>query len=122
MREHLQLSADRGSRASQEALEGPEFPEPLAYLHRWLFELHGRSGIGMHGAAPLTYTTIRDWMALKDVAPTPLEIDALMLLDQTLLSARAEAHRRETAPAPTTSATGPVRVRAAGTSWPVKKG
>jgi hypothetical protein len=50
-----------------------------------LYELHGRSGVGMSGPAPLSYSTIADWSRLKGVVILPEEIDALLLLDSVML-------------------------------------
>lgn len=69
-----------------EGLEGPEYPETAEYLREMLFELHGRSGVGMSGLAPLSYSTIVDWMRLKGVVVAPEEIDALLLLDSAMIA------------------------------------
>lgn len=56
-------------------------PEALGYLHEWLLELFGRSGVSMDGLAPLTYSTIADWARLTDRRPQPHEVKALLHLD-----------------------------------------
>jgi len=86
MRRHLESAARRGHQRAIEQLEGPEFPDALAYLHDWLYELHGRSGVGMNGLAPLSYATIAAWSALTGNVPNTLEVRALFVLDASLLS------------------------------------
>lgn len=65
-------------------LEGPAYPACLGYLLDWAHELLGRSGVGMNGFAPLTYSTIRDWSVLTDRAIAPHEVHALMVLDRAM--------------------------------------
>ncbi len=86
MRQHLESAARRGHRKAIEELEGPEFPDALEYLYVWLYELHGRSGAGMHGLAPMSYTTIAAWSSLTGNVPDALEVRALLALDAILLS------------------------------------
>ena len=62
-------------------LIGPSHSGALAYLKAWSDELYGRSGVGMHGLNPLSYSTIADWARLKGVTPLPHEVDALIALD-----------------------------------------
>lgn len=71
----------------------PEFPDALAYLWGWVLELHGRSGIGMGGANPLTYTTIADWAILTRNRPQPYEVEALVALDGALYVATEKPER-----------------------------
>jgi hypothetical protein len=66
-------------------LDGPEYPETIEYLREMLSELHGRSGVGMDGLAPLSYATIAEWSRLKGVPILPIEVEALMLLDSAML-------------------------------------
>lgn len=66
---------------AQRALDGPPVPDPVAYLLRWSYEVYGRSGVGMDGFAPLSFTTIRDWAVLTGRAIEPHEVQALLLLD-----------------------------------------
>ena len=85
-RAHLEAAARKGSAEAIAALRGPEFPEELEYLWGWVMELHGRSGVGMAGLAPLTYSTIAAWSELTGAEPGPLDVEALMALDAVLLS------------------------------------
>ena len=85
LRDHLELSASRGNEYARQALIGPEFPEPLEYLHHWALSLHGRSGFGQHGVNPLTYGTIADWSRLTDQYPEPHEVDALFQIDAAMI-------------------------------------
>lgn len=66
---------------AQAELDGPPAPVALEYLLRWSWELHGRSGVGMDGYAPLTFTAIRDWAVLTEREIEPHEVQALMVLD-----------------------------------------
>ena len=44
--------------------------------------LYGRSGLGMAGVAPVSYTTIRHFALLMDIDPIePYEVEALVILD-----------------------------------------
>jgi hypothetical protein len=81
LRAHLALAASRGIVRAREALAGPPFPEALAYLLAWAYALHGRSGVGELGFAPLTYTTVADWSRLMGLAVAPHEVEALMQID-----------------------------------------
>lgn len=73
--------AARGNAGAIAALAGPEIPEEFAYLRDWTFELVGRSGVGMGGAAPLSYTTVRDWALLTHRRPSAWEVEVLIRLD-----------------------------------------
>lgn len=83
-RAHLEAAAASGSATARAALEGPDIPDCVLYLRGWLLEVTGRSGVGMAGAAPLSYGTIRDWAALTGRTPNALEIEALFRLDRVL--------------------------------------
>jgi hypothetical protein len=48
--------------------------------------LHGRSGVGPGGLAPLSYSTLAHWSALTANRVEPYEVEALLLLDATLLA------------------------------------
>jgi hypothetical protein len=63
----------------------PECPESLAYLLSWLRALNGRSGVGMNGFAPLTWSTLDAWARWTGNLPDPADIDALFLLDSVML-------------------------------------
>lgn len=84
-RDHLEQAAKQGSAAAQAELDGPEIPERLGYLRAWAGELYGRSGVGMSGFAPLTYTTIADWSRLKGIEIRSWEVDVLLVLDSVML-------------------------------------
>lgn len=55
-----------------------------------MLELYARSGIGMNGVAPLSYTTIADWAQLTGRCPTLMEVDALVELDAVMSSFAAK--------------------------------
>lgn len=80
---HLARAAASGRPTAATAILDAQPPEPdaLGYLLEWSRELHGRSGIGMHGADPLRYSEISAWATLTGREPAPHEVDALILLD-----------------------------------------
>lgn len=84
-RDQLEASAAKGNKHAIAKLEGPDRPECLDYLFGWLYELHGRSGVGMNGFAPLSYSTIDSWAKLTGNRPTQLDVQALIELDSVLL-------------------------------------
>src|SRR5262249_13862947 len=90
-RAHYEAAAKAGSLVAKEALQVPERPDSVAYLEPWVAELHGRSGASLNGLALLSYSTIRDWAALTGRDPTPLEVEALLLLDGSLCFPDAES-------------------------------
>lgn len=55
-----------------------------------LYRLHGKSGVGMNGAVPLTYSTILDFMRLTDTPLDSWEVDLLMDADVVLISASSK--------------------------------
>ena len=79
--EHLGQLARQGDAKAIAELDGPPFPEELRYVHDWLLQLHGRSGLGFGGIAPLSHQEVEAWARLRDVAPEPHEVEALMVLD-----------------------------------------
>lgn len=85
-------------------LEGPESPESLQYLTDILYQMHGRSGVGMSGLAPLSYDTIARWCELHETRLSSLEVNALVMLDSVLLSAQAERTNKTTPSPPAESA------------------
>ena len=88
--DHWEEDARSGSGAAIKRLTPPEFPDAVSYLWLWAMELHGRSGIGMSGLAPLTYEAIIAWSKLRSVLPTPSEVAALIAIDSALLSGGTE--------------------------------
>ena len=76
-----------GSKEAQKELEqAPDCPEEVEYLVEWSQALYGRSGVGMSGAAPLSYQTIETWARLMDIGKlSPLEVEALILLDTAFI-------------------------------------
>lgn len=74
-----------GSEAAKRKLaNAPECPEEMEYLVSWAFDLHGRSGVGMSGAAPLSYTTVESWARLLDIRIEPYEVKALIALENAI--------------------------------------
>jgi hypothetical protein len=86
-------------------------PELVAHLAEWIHELHGRSGAGMHGLSPLSYSTIAEWSRLKHIPIESDEVDVLLMLDGILMHPdRGQPKQAETS-----------RVSAADAAWPTKK-
>lgn len=84
-RQHLELLAERGSADALALLDGPELPETMMYLVRWLAELdHGREYDAMNGAMPYTWQAIDAWARRSGHDPNPDEIVALFILDDVL--------------------------------------
>jgi hypothetical protein len=83
-RAHLEHAAKRGVATAMAALTPPPYPDAVAYLEDWTWQVHGRSGVSMDGLAPLSYGTVADWAALTGRDPTPEEVEALMQLDVVL--------------------------------------
>ena len=85
LRAHLVARAAKGNAFAIRELDGPPFPAALTHLYEWANELHGRSGVGMGGIAPLTYTTLLDWCTLTGRAVAPHEVAALLALDSAMM-------------------------------------
>lgn len=97
-REHWEAAAERGSVAARARLESASLPEELEYLWEWAIALHGRSGLGMAGIAPLTYSTIAEWARLTGNEPDALEIEALMSLDAAMMTRSESAEKKASGP------------------------
>lgn len=84
----METAAKRGSpTALAELNKEVPYPEELEYLIGWVYALHGRSGVGMAGALPLTYATIEKWAVMMDVGELhPMEVMALIRMDTALLT------------------------------------
>lgn len=82
--QHLEAAAKRGSVHAIKALTPPPFPDALGYLYGWALALVGRSGASMEGPAPLSYATIDAWARLTDEAPSPEDVNALLVLDTVM--------------------------------------
>lgn len=80
-RDELEASAKNGNPVAIAKLEPPDYPESLEYLRDWARELVGRSGVGMDGAAPLSWECLRAWSDVTGNRFTAEEASALMLLD-----------------------------------------
>ena len=78
------VGAARGIAAAIRELEGPPCPDTLEHLKVWAHELHGRSGVGMGGVAPVSHREIEAWARLTHRQPTALEVEALRVLDAVL--------------------------------------
>lgn len=107
LRAHLEAAAPR-SVSARAALDGPECPECLEYLRDWAYELHGRSGVGMDGAAPLNPVVVEAWARLYRLDIEPHEYEALVSIDAAMRHP-GEAEPDEQAPT-------------VAPAWPAKKG
>jgi hypothetical protein len=81
----LALHGDATARAAL-ADTGPSCPDALRYLLEWLYALHGRSGLGMNGLAPLSWPTIAAWSQMTGHRPNAREVVALFQLDDAMMS------------------------------------
>lgn len=86
-RDLLEASAARGNPAAVKALESPEYDPAVEYLLGWAYELVGRSGSDMNGAAPLSWATLDAWSSKTGRNPTAQECQALMELDHAIRNA-----------------------------------
>jgi hypothetical protein len=115
VRAHLEAAAKLGDVSALAKLEEPECPESMEYLRDWAYGLHGRSGVGTAGLAPPSYREIDAWARLTGNDPDPLEVEALIVLGDALLSEgdTGEKDKETDQPAPTEMPPVPV--------WPTKK-
>ena len=86
----MEVAARKGNRRAIELLRGPEVPESLRHIREWLYQLYGRSGASMDGAAPLSHEELRAFCEFYELRPTPDEVEALMMLDTVLRTASRE--------------------------------
>lgn len=79
----LESAARKGSAYAQSKLQGPEIPEPLAYLwfDRFL-PLHGMRRYGMNGAELFGPPDLEAANRLFDWDLQPHEVEVLTLLDR----------------------------------------
>jgi hypothetical protein len=96
-RAHLLAKVRMGKATAEERqlLEGPPFPETVAYLWEWHQELARTRSVGMAGVDPLSYPAIDAWARLTDRHPLPDEVDALLQLDAVTRSPEAAKAYRE---------------------------
>lgn len=78
---HLESAAARGNASAIKLLHGPECPEPLEYLLAWSRELSRSRTVGFHGVNGLTYQDIDAWARFSGRTPSPMEVEALFVLD-----------------------------------------
>jgi hypothetical protein len=109
-REWWRAAARKGRPDAVRALQGPPYPTELDYLYRWALALHGRSGVGMTGVAPLSPVVVESWARQTHRRVDAMEFDALMLVDAAL---RAPVDMDE----PPTTGT----VESSASAWPTKK-
>lgn len=110
-RAHLKLRADQGSADARAALAGPECPEALDYLLGWARQLVGRSGVGLDGAAPLSYATLDAFERRLGMTLLDHEVAALMHLDAVMRHPEIGEDEPSDEPAPRPAP-----------RWPQKKG
>ncbi len=94
-RSALEELARRGRPDAIETLEGKDFPVDLGYLYEWSIALVGRSGAGMGGLFPLSYSEIQAWSRMTGNRPDPQEVDALITLDSILRNPDTEVKKPE---------------------------
>lgn len=96
-RAHWELSAKRGNVEAIERLNGPRFPDAVAYLHGWFCELDAGRGHDMNGPSAITYQDIEAWARLTDRQPEPHEVAALMEIDRAYRAALMDTEPTTTA-------------------------
>ena len=65
----------------------------------WARSLHGRSGIGFGGVAPLSPVVLEAWRVAMDLGDLhPLEVEALMYLDAAMFDAGEPEQEKVTLP------------------------
>lgn len=79
MRDWWLASAKTGNAGAIAALEERPFPDPIAYLWRWVMEI--RRGLGMEG---LTWSAVQAWAWLNDRDIEPQEVEAMFMIDAAL--------------------------------------
>lgn len=89
-RKHLEFQAARGRADAIRELQGPPCPRELEYLLVWVYELHGRSGVGQASLNPVSHAEIAAWAWLTHRRPSAEEVNALIQLDAALLFPNAE--------------------------------
>lgn len=77
------------ARVPPEAQDLP-LPEALAHVMDWFQELSSARGSTGFGMAPLSYQEIEAWARLRDVRPTPFEVQALKDVDMIYLASIVE--------------------------------
>jgi hypothetical protein len=85
-RANLEVALDRyGSAVARRLLlDGPQCPDHLRYLLEHATALVGRSGVGMDGAAPLTWSTLKDYQSETGWSFAPWEKEMIMAIDAAL--------------------------------------
>jgi hypothetical protein len=82
-------AARRGTlqaRATAKALlTPPPRPEALDYLLDWADQLAQQRRVGVNGLERLTYQDIEAWARLTGNSPSPLEVEALCVIDAAML-------------------------------------
>lgn len=106
-RAHWELLASRGRVDAIERVRGYEMPLEMGYIYAAAGAMFGRSGVGMSGVAPLSYSTVRDWMSLTGTRLAPHEVEAVIALDGVMRT--PVAVEKEEAPAGVVSPSWPTR-------------
>jgi len=75
--------ARRGRQDAIDQLEGPPFPDELAYLWEWFVELDRARGSTGFAMSPIGFVDIQAWASLTGRRPYPEEVHALLQLDWT---------------------------------------
>jgi len=76
-------------------LEAPPLPLEYSHVVDWFEDLDGVRNYTMAGAQPISYTEIAAWALLKEVDPTPDEVQLLRMLDITQLNTLAKHQAKE---------------------------
>lgn len=80
-RAHFEEAARRGDESARRALQGPEFPESVRYLHEMFAQLNTMRSFSEAGPQAIGAETLRAADALFDWSLRPHEAEALSMLD-----------------------------------------
>ncbi len=70
--------------------ERVEYPFVLEHVWLWFNELGGRRTGHGAGPNPLSHTEVIAWATLREICPTPEEVQLLMRLDAAVLASTRE--------------------------------
>ena len=96
LRAHLH-SIWRQKKQRPAQLDGPPFPEALAYVWSWYLTLAEQRPDSFMGLPAIGFGDIADWARLTGNDPTPYEVECILALDRAERSAVAERRKKKTA-------------------------
>jgi hypothetical protein len=90
------MVAQQTGEIPQELLKAQETPCPDALAHVWLMflDLHAARSSNGFGANPISFSELRAWSDMNELAVTPYEIGALRQLDGAWMAAQAKQAKK----------------------------